>query len=107
MLLNGGEYNGKRILSRNAVRMMTMNQTGNTGFRGDDGFGLGFQIIGETNGNVPAQPGTFSWGGAYATSYWVDPKEKLVMLFYRQLQRSTHGEVVEKFRALTYGAIID
>ena len=107
MLLNGGEYNGKRILSRASVRMMTMNQVGEVVFRGDDGFGLGFQIVGEKNGNVPAQPGTFSWGGAYATSYWVDPKEKIVMLFYRQLQRSTHGDVVEKFRAMTYGALSD
>jgi CubicO group peptidase (beta-lactamase class C family) len=107
MLLNGGEYNGKRILSRNTVRMMTMNQIGDIVFRGDDKFGLGFQIVSEKNGNVPAQAGTYSWGGAYSTSYWVDPKEKIVMLFYRQLQRTTHGDVVEKFRALTYSALND
>jgi CubicO group peptidase (beta-lactamase class C family) len=105
MLLNEGTYNGKRLLSRNTVRMMTMNQIGDTYFRPEDKFGLGFQIVSEKNGNVPAQPGTFSWGGAFATSYWVDPKEKMVMLFYRQLQRTTHGDVVEKFRALTYGAL--
>jgi len=107
MLLNNGEYNGKRILSRNAVRMMTMNQVGDTTFRGDDKFGLGFQIVTEKNGNVPANAGTFSWGGAFSTSYWVDPKEKIVMLFYRQLVGGTHGDVVEKFRALTYGALND
>ena len=107
MLLNGGEYNGKRILSRNTVRMMTMNQIGDIVFRGDDKFGLGFQIVSEKNGNIPAQAGTFSWGGAFATSYWVDPKEKMVLLFYRQLQRTTHGDVVEKFRALTYSALND
>ncbi|MGZ8559771.1 MAG: serine hydrolase domain-containing protein, partial [Chitinophagaceae bacterium] len=101
MLLNGGEYNGKRILSRSAVRMMTMNQIGDITFSGDDKFGLGFHILSEKNGNIPAQPGTYSWGGAFSTSYWVDPKEKMVLLFYRQLQRSTHGHVVEKFRALT------
>ncbi len=43
MLLNGGEYNGKRLLSRNTVRMMTMNQIGNIDF-GDNKFGLGFAI---------------------------------------------------------------
>lgn len=107
MLLNGGEYNGKRILGRNTVRMMTMNQIGDIAFRPDDKFGLGFQIVSDKNGNSPANPGTFSWGGAFSTSYWVDPKEKIVMLFYRQLQRSTHGDVVEKFRALTYGALND
>lgn len=107
MLLNGGEYNGKRILGSNTVRMMTMNQSGELFTRPGDGFGLGFQVVGEKNGTVPAQPGTFSWGGAFQTSYWVDPKEKMVLLFYRQLQRSTHGDVVEKFRALTYSSMND
>lgn len=107
MLLNGGEYNGKRILSRNTVRMMTMNQIGDITFRGYDKFGLGFQIVSEKNGDVPAQAGTYSWGGAYATSYWVDPKEKMVMLFYRQLQRTTHGGLADNFRVLAYQALSD
>ena len=107
MLLNNGVYNGKRIISRNAVRMMTMNQIGDLS-RGDDKFGLGFQVVTERgSARTPAQAGTFSWGGAFATSYWVDPKEKMVMLFYRQLQNTTKGEVVEKFRALTYAAMND
>ena len=107
MLLNNGVYNGKKILSRNTVRIMTMNQIGDLSL-GDDKFGLGFQIVSEKgSGRTPAQAGTFSWGGAFATSYWVDPKEKMVMLFYRQLQSSTHGDVVEKFRALVYQAIND
>jgi CubicO group peptidase (beta-lactamase class C family) len=107
MLLNNGVYNGKRLLSRNTVRIMTMNQIGDLS-RGDDKFGLGFQIISEKgSGRTPAQAGTYSWGGAFATSYWVDPKEKMVLLFYRQLQGSTHGDVVEKFRALVYQAIND
>jgi len=108
MLLNEGKYNGKRILSRNSVRMMTMNQIGDMAYRGTDTFGLGFQIITEKgSGRTPAQAGTYSWGGAFSTSYWVDPKEKIVLLFYRQLQGSTKGEVVEKFRALTYQALND
>ena len=107
MLLNNGVYNGKRIISRNAVRMMTMNQIGDLS-RGDDKFGLGFQVVTERgSARTPAQAGTFSWGGAFATSYWVDPKEKIVMLFYRQLQNTTKGEVVEKFRALAYAAMND
>jgi CubicO group peptidase (beta-lactamase class C family) len=107
MLLNNGEYDGKRLLGRNTVRMMTTNQIGDLGL-GDDKFGLGFQVISEKgSGRTPAQAGTFSWGGAFATSYWVDPKEKIVMLFYRQLQVRTHNDVVEKFRALTYQAIND
>jgi CubicO group peptidase (beta-lactamase class C family) len=107
MLLNNGVYNGKRILSRNAVRLMTMNQIGDLS-RGDDKFGLGFQIVSEKgSARTMAQQGTYSWGGAFATSYWVDPKEKLVLLFYRQLQGTTHGDLPEKFRSLVYQAIND
>lgn len=108
MLLNNGEYNGKRILSRNSVRMMTTNQVGEVPISNDDKFGLGFQIVTEkSSGRTPAQAGTFGWGGAFGTSYWVDPKEKMVLLIYRQMQARTHNEVIEKFRALAYGALGD
>lgn len=107
MLLNNGKYNGKQLLSRNSVRLMTMNQIGDLNL-GADKFGLGFQVVTERGSSrTPAREGTFSWGGAFATSYWVDPKEKIVLLFYRQLQSSTHGDVVEKFIELTYQAIAD
>jgi len=108
MLLNNGVYNGKRLLSRNTVRIMTQNQIGDLSIRGDDKFGLGFQVIVEKgSGRTLSQAGTFSWGGAFATSYWVDPKEKLVFLFYRQLQGTTHADLPEKFRSLTYQAILE
>jgi CubicO group peptidase (beta-lactamase class C family) len=108
MLLNEGIYNGKRILSRNSVRMMTMNQIGDVAYRNDDKFGLGFAIVTEkSSGRTPANAGTFSWGGAFQTSYWVDPKEKLVILFYRQLLYTTHGDIAERFRTLTYQALAD
>lgn len=107
MILNGGKYDGKQLLSNNSVRMMTMNQIGDLSL-GADKFGLGFQVVTERgSARTPANEGTFSWGGAFATSYWVDPKEKMVMLFYRQLQGSSHGDVVEKFRALVYSALVD
>ena len=61
MLLNGGEYNGKRLLSRNTVRIMTMNQIGDIDF-GNNKFGLGFAIVTEkSSGESPSQAGTFSW----------------------------------------------
>lgn len=107
MLLNNGDYNGKRILSRNSVRMMTMNQIGDIDF-GKDKFGLGFAIVTEkSSADFPSQAGTFSWGGAFSTSYWADPKEKLIVLFYRQSYATTHGELGNKFRVLSYQAIND
>ncbi len=107
MMLNGGTYNGKRIVSRNTVRMMTINQIGDLGL-GDDKFGLGFAIVSEkSSGNNPSQAGTYSWGGAFKTSYWVDPKEKMVIVFYRQLLNTSHGELADKFKVLAYQALND
>ena len=108
MLLNGGEYNDNRILSRNSVRMMTMNQVGLLN-SGPHKFGLGFQIVTEESSALgPQQPGTFSWGGAFSTTYWVDPKEKIIGLLYRQLWDDQHeDELNNKFKVLVYQAIND
>jgi len=107
MMLNGGTYNGKRLLSRNTVRMMTMNQIGDVNM-GDNKFGLGFAVETEKgSGTLPAQAGTYSWGGAFKTSYWVDPKEKMVIVFYRQLSNTTHDNLSDKFRVLAYSALND
>jgi CubicO group peptidase (beta-lactamase class C family) len=107
MLLNGGEYNGKRLLARNTVRMMTMNQIGEIS-RGANKFGLGFGITSENgSGILPVQEGAFEWGGAFATTYWADPKEKLIGIVYRQLWGSTQREVPDKYKVLVYSAIND
>ena len=101
MMLNGGEYNGKRILARNTVRMMTQNQIGDLGE-----FGLGFGIVTEKNAaKTPVSVGTFDWGGMFSSSYWIDPKEKIVaQLFLNQFPNS-HGEIHNKFKALVYQAL--
>jgi CubicO group peptidase (beta-lactamase class C family) len=105
MLLNGGVYNGQRIISRNTVRIMTQNQIGDVNF-GEDKFGLGFALVtAKSSGKTLANEGTFSWGGAFTTSYWVDPKEKLVLVFYRQMLGTTHGNLSDYFRVLAYQAL--
>lgn len=105
MMLNGGEYNGARILSRNTVRMMTQNQIGDLS-NGVNKFGLGFGITTEQgSAKMPVNIGTFDWGGMFATTYWVDPKEKLVGLFFRNIYPTQHGDIAERFRVLMYQAI--
>jgi len=105
MLLNGGEYNGKRILSRSSIRMMTSNQIGDIDF-GDDKFGLGFGIVTERGAaKTPVSPGTFSWGGMFSSSYWIDPKEKIIAQFFLQQFPNSHSDIHEKFKALVYQAI--
>jgi CubicO group peptidase (beta-lactamase class C family) len=105
MLLNGGEYNGNRILSRISIKMMTENQIGDLSL-GDNKFGLGFGIVTEKGaGKTPASVGTFDWGGMFSSSYWIDPKEKIVaQLFLNQFPNS-HGEIHNKFKALVYQAL--
>jgi CubicO group peptidase (beta-lactamase class C family) len=105
MLLNGGEYNGKRLLSHNSVRMMTMNQIGDIS-RGPNKFGLGFGITTEKgSAQLPTQEGTFEWGGMFATTYWVDPKEKLIGLVYRNIWPTSWGSLGNLYKVMVYQAM--
>ena len=107
MMLNGGIYNGKRLLSRNTVRMMTMNQIGDLS-RGVNKFGLGFGIATIPGSALfPMNEGTYDWGGMFATTYWVDPKEKLIGLVYRNIYPTSQGSFSNKFKVLTYQALND
>lgn len=105
MLLNGGVYNGHRIISKRSVEMMTCEQI-NIPFDGTNDFGLGFGVVSKKGAAVgPWNEGTFLWGGYFGTTYWVDPKEKLVCLFMTQQTPNSHADISEKFKAIVYGAI--
>ena len=105
MILNGGTYNGHRILSKRSVEMMTSEQI-NIPFDGTNDFGLGFSVITKKGAAAgPWSEGTFTWGGFFGTTYWVDPKEKLVCLFMTQQTPNSHGDITEKFKVLVYQAI--
>ena len=103
MLLNGGAYNGKKLLSRKTIEMMLINHTGDLTTQ----FGLGFGLETVKNDtNSIMSLGSYTWGGIFATNYWVDPKEKLIGLVYTQIWPTTHS-ISERFKVLTYQAIID
>lgn len=105
MLLNGGEYGGKRLLAPATVRLMTTNQIGDIAF-GVNKFGLGFGITTEKGSRVlPVSPGTFEWGGYFTTTYWADPKEKLVGILYRQQLGVNHPDAADKYKVMVYSAI--
>lgn len=107
MLLNGGTYNGKQLLSPAAVRLMHTNQIGTIPFNGN-AFGLGFEIIAEANaGKKLASVGTYSWGGMFSSSYWIDPKEKIVAQLFLNQYPTSHGELHDKFQTLVYSALQD
>ena len=102
MLLNGGDYNGKHLLSKNTIRLMTSSQTPNMGIT----FGLGFQVVTDADAaKNTSSPGSFSWGGMFASSYWIDPKEKIVAQFVLQQYPFSHGDIAEKFKVAVYQAM--
>lgn len=106
MMLNGGEYNGKRILSPATVRMMTTDQTFLQYKLPNNHFGLGFGIVTEQgSAQTPWQEGSYEWGGMFATTYWVDPKSKLVALIYRNVYPTSLGKIVDQFRIMSYAAM--
>lgn len=113
MLLNGGVLDGKRILSRKTVEMMTVNQLTflerpSTDARGADGFGLGGSVrLDLAKGNTLGSVGQFGWSGAATTTFIMDPQEQLVALFFAQhLPFNQHG-VFQKFSTLVYASIAD
>ncbi|MFD2574203.1 serine hydrolase domain-containing protein [Spirosoma soli] len=106
MMLNGGEYGGKRLLSPTTVRLITTNQIGDLN-QGLNKFGLGFAITSERSAaRLPVSEGTFDWGGFFGTTYWADPKEGIVALLYTQKVPNSYGDLTDKFKVLVYQAIV-
>lgn len=108
MMLNGGVLNGKRIISKKTVQLMTVSHTGKIDFRRGEGFGLGFSVcldLGERG--VPGSVGEYGWGGAYGSTYWVDPNEDMVVVYFKQLIPTGGLDDHAKLRTLIYQAIAE
>jgi CubicO group peptidase (beta-lactamase class C family) len=109
MLLNGGALNGVRLLSPTTVALMTRNHSGGlyTANAPGMGFGLGFQLRLDVGAaGVPGSVGDFGWGGAYHSTYWVDPREELVVVYFTQVIPARGLDDHGKLRALVYASII-
>ena len=105
MMLNKGRYNGHQILSPRTVEMMTSSQL-NFHFNGTNDFGLGFEIVSDLGGaRGPRNAGSFAWGGYFGTTYWADPKAKLVCLIMTQQIPNSHGELGSKFQNMVYASM--
>ena len=119
MLLNGGELDGARILSRTTVALMAsdhlppaIRQTVQPGEQllGVQGysFGLGFAVRKEQGvSGVHGSPGEFTWAGYAGTYFWIDPKEQLVGVLMTQAPGPSRPYYRRMLRALTYQAIVD
>ena len=101
------EY-GVRILGRKTVDIVRMNHVPDdvAGDR-DTGFGLGFSVVLDVRktGEL-SSAGTIGWGGAAATTFWIDPQEQLIGVLMTQLMSNPHP-FQRQFRVLTYSAIAD
>jgi CubicO group peptidase (beta-lactamase class C family) len=117
MLLNGGEMNCVRLLSRETVKLMTTNHLSDelipiqldplTSYLKGHGFGLGFAVI--TNvaqSGMYGSEGSYWWGGAANTFFWVDPREKLIGLIMPQFLASGRYPIQRELQELTYQAIV-
>jgi CubicO group peptidase (beta-lactamase class C family) len=105
MLLNGGKYNGKQIIGRRTAELMISPQLA-PGLMGNDNFGLGFSLTSERSAELkPRNKGSFSWGGYYGTTYWADPKEKLIVLIMTQHTPNSHSDFNGKIENIIYGSL--
>lgn len=101
MMLNGGRLQGKQILSRYSVELMTYNHTGDlkAGWSPGVGMGLGFQVVRNIEGMFRLQSvGTFTHGGAWQTYYFADPNKDLIGILLMQRQGGG-GDTSDEFNA--------
>ncbi len=119
MLLNGGQLDGVRVISRSTVALMTSDHLGtriNTPVTpgelllGTPGytFGLGFAVRqGPGVAGVPGSAGEFMWAGYAGTYFWVDPKEEIVGIYMTQAPSPIRAYYRKLFKQLVYQAIAD
>lgn len=109
MMLNKGTFNGARILAPSTVELMTVSHLGEIKYSWGTGigFGLGFSVCEDLGDRgVPGSVGEFGWGGAYGSTYWVDPKEDLVVVYFKQLTPTNNLDDQAKLRTLIYQAMV-
>lgn len=103
LFVNKGEFNGVRLLSPKTVELMLTEQLPTLPTE----VGLGFGLETASNDHVsPRTLGSFSWGGAFATSYWADPAEGLVAQIYTNMIRPSGPSLSARFNTLVYSAMV-
>ena len=130
-LLNGGELDGERIISNATIKWMATNHLirrdgegrvyhcdiqmmGHPGYTEipapGSGFGLGFSVnmAPEVQG-VAGNVGNYAWGGAASTAFWIDPVEKMIVIYMTQFMFRDDAKMPlrPQLASLAYGAIAD
>jgi CubicO group peptidase (beta-lactamase class C family) len=120
MLLGGGEFDGERLLSRKTLELMTRNHLPGGRDLTDcsigmfseveqagTGFGLGFSVLLDPVRAGGGSAGSYAWGGAASTIFWIDPAEDLIVVFMTQLFPSRTFDFRGQLRSIVYGALAD
>ncbi len=102
----GGQLGGTRILSPRSVGLMSTNQVGTRYNADGQGYGLAFATTDRVGANGFTSVGSYNWGGAYGSIYFVDPTERLVMVLMIQNIPST-ADIRAKFATLVYQSLAD
>lgn len=105
MVLNGGTFNGKRIIGRKTLEMMQQNGVGD--MRGEIGFGMAWDVFRPQYAHrTIVSQGAMRWGGMFGTDYIIDPQEDLIVLFYTNLYPNGTGiDFKSLMHNLTYQAL--
>ncbi|GAA0311511.1 serine hydrolase domain-containing protein [Sphingomonas oligophenolica] len=119
MCLNGGELDGARIVGRKTIELMTQNhlpggsdlaamskslfsEAANAG----TGFGLGFAVnIDVARSMIPGSVGEYYWGGMFSTAFFIDPVERLTMVFMTQMSPSNTYPIRRELKTMIYSAL--
>ena len=110
MLLNGGAYDGARLLSPKTLELMTMSHTSDLApplqlLGPGVNFGLGFRVVTDlASTQTLGSNGLYGWSGIYGTNFWVDPKEKLVAVM--MVQKYPGSTVAATFLPLVYQSLV-
>ena len=112
MLLSGGTLEGARILAPESVKLMMTNQLGDKAYQAyqvdhsGQGFGLNGSVVVDPSKSLKQGKGTYSWGGAAGTDFWVDPANDLISVSMIQVLIYS-GYVQFATSATIYGALVD
>ena len=103
MLLNGGTFDGRRVISERAINELSRPQVFK---RSSEYWGLGVRVISDAPDNVLPE-GSFGWSGAYGTHFWVDPFNRIIGIYMKNSRYDGgSGAVTSKnFEADVYSAL--
>lgn len=91
-MLNNGTLYSERILKEKTANSMHKNQLDTISYPwGPAKFGFGFDV---SDGHPRRPDGTYSWGGAFSTVFWIDPKNELIVIQLRQVLQSQHNQEI-------------